>query len=92
VAPVPIDYIGPGWYSGSDLMQHELDKKRRVMQKLQSLLPEDSQRKCLVEHMVRFQMTAEGILEVAREREAELIVPGVHESGAGSAKLAMHLP
>jgi nucleotide-binding universal stress UspA family protein len=91
VAPVPIDYVGPGWYSGSDLMQYELDTKRQVMQKLQSLLPEDSRRKCLVEHMVQFQLTAEGILEVAREREADLIVLGVHESGSGSAKLATHL-
>ena len=37
-------------------------------------------------------MTAEGILEVAREREANLIVLGVRESSAGSAKLATHLP
>ena len=62
------------------------------MQKLQCLLPEDSHRKCLVEHLVQFQLTADGILEVAREREADLIVLGVRESGVGSAKLATHLP
>jgi nucleotide-binding universal stress UspA family protein len=92
VAPVPIDYFGPGWYSGSDLIQYELEAKQQSIKKLRSLLPEDSQRKCLVEHIVQSQMTAEGILKVAREREADLIVLGVHESGAGSAKLATHLP
>ena len=55
-------------------------------------MPEESQRKCLVEHMVQFQLTAEGILEVAREREADLIVLGVLESAAVSAKLVTHLP
>ena len=92
VPPVPINYIAEGWYSSSDFMEDELEEKRRVIQKLQSLLPEDARRKCLVEHLVQFQLTAQGILEVAREREADLIVLGVRQASAAPAKLLTHLP
>jgi nucleotide-binding universal stress UspA family protein len=62
----------------------------RAVQSLSDLLPEDTKLWCQPECMVRWEQPAEVILNVAREREIDLIVMGVHKARAAS--LSSHLP
>ena len=48
--------------------------------------------KCTVEHLVEFHFAPEGMVRVATERDVDLIVMGVRESGTKAPRLAAHMP
>ena len=62
----------------------------RVQEKLRSLVPLEADAWCKLEFMVRFEFPAEGILRLAAERHADLIVMGVKRSK--EATISAHLP
>jgi nucleotide-binding universal stress UspA family protein len=92
VSPMPVEYVGPSWYPGTDLVEREEASKRKSMQQLRNLLPSNSDLKCKVEHMVEFHFPLEGIINTAMERHVDLIVMGVRESGTTASRLAAHMP
>jgi nucleotide-binding universal stress UspA family protein len=61
-----------------------------VKEKLLRLLPPEADAWCKLEFMVRFEFPAEGILRLATERRANLIVMGVKRSA--EAAVSTHLP
>jgi nucleotide-binding universal stress UspA family protein len=61
----------------------------RILQELDSLIPVDAKMWCRPECMVKFGVPAAGILEVAAEKHADLIVLGVR-SAAGHVGAATH--
>jgi nucleotide-binding universal stress UspA family protein len=61
-----------------------------VHEQLRSLVPPEADAWCKLEFMVRFEFPAEGILRLATERQANLIVMGVKRSAEGAA--STHLP
>jgi len=91
-SPMPIEYVGPTWYPGTDLAVREEASKRRSMLRLHNLLPADSGLKCKVESVVEFHYPPEGIIDAAKQRGVDLIVMGVRESGTSAPRLATHLP
>jgi len=62
----------------------------RIIEELHSLVPLDAEMWCRPEYMVKFGTPAAGILEVAAERHADLIVLGVR-SAAGHVGAATHV-
>ena len=92
VSPMPVEYVGPAWYPGTDVIEREEASKRKSLQQLRNLLPSDSGLKCEVEHLVEFHFVPEGILNSAAEREVDLIVMGVKQSGTDASRLAAHMP
>jgi nucleotide-binding universal stress UspA family protein len=91
VSPMPVEYVGPAWYPGTDLEREEASK-RKSLQQLQNMLPSDSGLKCEVEHLVEFHFVPDGILSTAAERDVDLIVMGVKQSGTDASRLAAHMP
>jgi nucleotide-binding universal stress UspA family protein len=71
-------------------MQRQEAVEEQARKRLQALLPEDSADWCTPECVVRFEFPSDGILKVAQERGADLIVMGVHKSNAPRA--LAHLP
>jgi nucleotide-binding universal stress UspA family protein len=61
-----------------------------VGEKLRSLVPPEADAWCKLEFMVRFEFPAEGVLRLAAERQADLIVMGVRRSK--EATTSAHLP
>jgi nucleotide-binding universal stress UspA family protein len=61
-----------------------------VQEKLRGLVPPEADAWCKLEFMVRFEFPAEGILRLATERQANLIVMGVKRSA--EAAVSTHLP
>ncbi|HTR68221.1 MAG TPA: universal stress protein [Terriglobales bacterium] len=92
IPPVPVEYVGPFWYPGSDVIEREEASRRKFMEKLHDLVPSSSALDCKVEYRVECHFAPEGIIEVARRYEADLIVMGVRESGRNASRIAAHLP
>jgi nucleotide-binding universal stress UspA family protein len=61
-----------------------------VQENLRGLVPPEAGAWCTLEFMVRFEFPAEGILRLAAERQANLIVMGVKRSA--EAAVSTHLP
>ena len=91
-SPLPVEYVGPGWYPGSDFTELRMASERKSMQQLQDLLPSGDGLKCKVEHLVEVNSVPAGIIEVAVRLGADLIVMGVRESGTSMPRLAAHMP
>ncbi len=92
VSPMPIEYVGPTWYPGTDLSEREKVTKERVLQQLRNLIPAGSSLKCKVEHLVAFHFAPEGIIDTAMNRDVDLIVMGIKQSGTRAPRLAAHMP
>lgn len=92
VSPMPVEYVGPFWYPGTDVIEREETSRRKGLEQLRGLLPSNAGLKCRVEHMVEFHFPPEGIIRVATERDVDMIVMGVRESGANAPRLAAHMP
>lgn len=92
VFPLPAEYVGPSWYPGADLVEREQASKRQFTEQLRKLLPSNSGLKCNVEHLVEFHFVSEGIINVAKERDVDMIVMGVRESRMYAPRLAAHVP
>jgi nucleotide-binding universal stress UspA family protein len=65
-------------------------EETRTREALRPLVPPDAEVWCKPEFVVRFQFPAEGILELAKEREVDLIVMGVRKSS--DTGMPDHLP
>jgi nucleotide-binding universal stress UspA family protein len=61
-----------------------------ALEALRTLVPPDADDWCKPEFVVRFDLPAEGILRLARERDVDLIVMGVRKSSEGA--ITEHLP
>jgi nucleotide-binding universal stress UspA family protein len=61
-----------------------------ALQALRALVPAEAEDWCKPEFVVRFDLPAEGILQLARERDPDLIVMGVRKSSEGA--ITEHLP
>ena len=70
-------------------LQHQESVAQSTRTRLEELVPKDAADWCRPECMVRFEFPAEGILTLAREQNADLIVMGVHK---GTAFASAHLP
>jgi len=57
---------------------------------LRALVPADAEAWCKPEYVVGFEFPVEGILQVAKERNADLIVMGVRK--AAMTAMAAHMP
>lgn len=70
-------------------LQHQESVAANARARLEELLPKDASDWCRPECVVRFEFPAEGILNLAREQNADLIVMGVHK---GTPFASVHLP
>jgi nucleotide-binding universal stress UspA family protein len=70
-------------------LQHQESVAANARTRLKELLPKDAVDWCRPECIVRFEFPAEGILCLAREQNADLIVMGVHK---GTPFASVHLP
>ena len=71
------------------VQQHD-DVLEGARRRLEKLVPLEAADWCKPEYVVRFEFAAEGILKVAKERHADLIVMGVR--AAASPRTSAHLP
>jgi nucleotide-binding universal stress UspA family protein len=92
VSPFPVDYVGPLWYPGTNVVEREKVVVKQCMKQLRDLLPSNSGLKCGVTHRVEFHFASEGIIDVAKACEADLIVMGVKQSGMSVPRVAAHMP
>jgi nucleotide-binding universal stress UspA family protein len=92
VSPFPVDYVGPLWYPGDDIVKREQIVGKQCTKQLRDLLPSNSGLKCSVKHLVEFHFVPEGILDVARVCKADIIVMGVKQSSINAPRLAGHVP
>ncbi len=92
VPPIPIEYIGPYWYPGTDVIEREEADKQMSLEKLRELLPSNKGLNCSVEHVVEIHIPPEGIINFAKERHVDLIVMGIRESGITSPRMRAHMP
>jgi nucleotide-binding universal stress UspA family protein len=93
VPPMAIEYIGPFWYPGTEVVEREEIGTRESLKKLRDLLPSASGLECSVEHVVQVRLAPEGLVNFAKERNVDLIVMGIRESGgSGSIHIAAHMP
>jgi nucleotide-binding universal stress UspA family protein len=92
VSPFPVDFVGPLWYPGDDVVEREEIVGKQRMKQLRDLLPSSSGLKCSVKHRVEFHFVPEGILDAARASQADVIVMGVKQSSMSASRLAAHMP
>jgi nucleotide-binding universal stress UspA family protein len=71
-------------------VQQQDDVREGARRRLEKLIPPDAADWCKPEYVVRFEFPADGILKVAEERQADLIVMGVR--AAASPRTSAHLP
>ncbi|MBZ5598104.1 MAG: universal stress protein [Acidobacteriia bacterium] len=71
-------------------VQQQDDVQEGARRRLEKLMPMDAADWCKPEYVVRFEFPADGILKVAQERQADLIVMGVR--AAASPRTSAHLP
>jgi len=71
-------------------MQHQNVVEDKARERLRGLLPPDSADWCTPEFTVGFEFPSDGILRIAGERGADLIVMGVHRSNAP--RTLAHMP
>ena len=70
-------------------LQHQESVSENAHERLRALIPPEATDWCRPECIVRFEFPAEGILNLAREEHADLIVMGVHK---GTPFASAHLP
>jgi nucleotide-binding universal stress UspA family protein len=70
-------------------LQHQEPVSENAYQRLRELIPSEAADWCCPECIVRLEFPAEGILNLAREEHADLIVMGVHK---GTPFASTHLP
>jgi nucleotide-binding universal stress UspA family protein len=71
-------------------MHEEEQVEAAIRERMRKLVPAEAATWCIPEYAVRFDFPAEGILSVAREREADVIVMGVRKSD--HPRTLAHLP
>jgi len=88
----PAAFPGPGltFYNEKAIDQWQANVRTTVKGRLEKLLPAHAKRWSEAEYVVGFNFTAEGILKVAAEQEADLITMGANRPL--SAKVSSHVP
>jgi nucleotide-binding universal stress UspA family protein len=71
-------------------MQRQGEVEDQTRKRLRALVPADAMDWCDPECIVRFEFPSDGILKVAQERAADLIVMGVHKTNAP--RTTAHMP
>ena len=71
-------------------MHEQEEVEGAIRERLRSLVPAEAAAWCTPEYVVRFDFPGEGILSIAREREADVIVMGVRKSD--HPRTLAHLP
>lgn len=71
-------------------IQEQQEIEKAIEERLKHLVPEDAAAWCTLEYLVRFDFPGEGILRVAEERKADVIVMGVRKSD--TPRTLSHLP
>jgi nucleotide-binding universal stress UspA family protein len=71
-------------------VQQQEDVQEGARRRLEKLIPPDASDWCQPEFVVRFEFPADGILKVAEERQADLVVMGVRATA--SPRTSAHLP
>jgi len=71
-------------------IQEQQDIEHAVVERLQSMIPDDAAAWCDPDYLVDFDFPAAGIIRVAEQRNANVIVMGVHH--ADKPKRSSHLP
>ncbi|MGA9041420.1 MAG: universal stress protein [Terriglobales bacterium] len=92
VAPFPVDYVGPLWYPGTDVVEREEASKLESLKRLRDLLPSNSGLSCYVDHAVEVHLAPEGIVNFAKQHDVDLIVMGLRESSMNTPRLSAHMP
>jgi nucleotide-binding universal stress UspA family protein len=77
MSSMPAVDAGPYWYSRTDLLEQREPGRRKALEKLASLVPADVGLPFAPECEAPFDFLPQGILTVASERHADLIVMGV---------------
>lgn len=70
-------------------MQHQDEVREEAVRRLRELVPRDAENWCHINYVVNFEFPAEGILNLAANEQADLIVMGVHATAPRSSS---HLP
>lgn len=92
VPPMPVEYIGPYWYPTTDVTERENLDRETSLKKLRNLLPSNDGLECSVSYVAEVHLAYEGIVNIAQERDADLIVMGVRETGKNAPRFAAHMP
>lgn len=80
LSPIPPLDSGPYWYSRKDLLEQEEPARYQTLERLAELVPAEAGLSSAPECVVLFDFVAHGILNVAAERQADLIVMGVRHA------------
>jgi nucleotide-binding universal stress UspA family protein len=92
VSPIPVNYVGPGWFPDDGFMEREQILKKEALKKLESLVPRQSDVKCRIECLVSLHFAAEGIIQAVKNHNVDLVVMGIRDSAVTASRLAAHLP
>jgi nucleotide-binding universal stress UspA family protein len=87
-----VDYVGPLWYPGTDVVEREEASKLESLKRLRDLLPSNSGLSCYVDHAVEVHLAPEGIVNFAKQHDVDLIVMGLRESSMNTPRLSAHMP
>jgi nucleotide-binding universal stress UspA family protein len=80
LSPIPPLDSGPYWYARKDLLEQREPARHQTLEKLAELVPAETVLSSAPECVVLFDFVAHGILDVAAERKADLIVMGVRHA------------
>ena len=90
LAPIPTLNASPPWYSRAELMEQQKPARQRILDRLAQLIPKDEHLSFAAEFAAPFDTLPWGILNVAEEREADLIVMGVNRPAF--VRASAHMP
>lgn len=93
VAPAPVLDVGPYWYAGTniaDIVAQQKAAQEQTIHRLKGLVKPDLNLPSEPEFLVDFDYAPDGILKIAADAEADLIVMGVNQSAW--ARVSAHLP
>jgi nucleotide-binding universal stress UspA family protein len=90
LAPIPTLNASPPWYSRAELIEQQEPARQRILDRLAQLIPKDELLSFAAEFVAPFDTLPWGILNVAEEREADLIVMGVNR--AAFVRASAHMP
>jgi nucleotide-binding universal stress UspA family protein len=88
--PIPTLNTTPPWYSRAELIEQQEPARKRILDRLAQLIPKDEHLSFAAEFVAPFDTLPWGILNVAEEREADLIVMGVNRPAF--VRASAHMP
>lgn len=88
--PIPTIDAGLPWYSRAELIDMQEPGRKRTLDRLAQLIPKEEHLPFTPELMAPFDNLPWGILSVAEERDADLIVMGVNRTA--NVRTSAHIP